>query len=95
MYPGDILDADDPIILGSMNLNLWKHKGGIKFPTRRNLQRVAKTCFIGFCNTGTDEFTYEYCDVNSEWNMGNTREGIPATLNGLVSELDRIRIVFL
>ena len=79
MYPGDILDADDPIILGSMNLNLWKYKGGKKFATRRDLEEAAVTCFIGFCNTGSDEYTYEYCDVDCEWDMGNTREGIPAT----------------
>ena len=79
MYPGDILDADDPIILGSMNLNLWKYKGGKKFATRRDLEEAAVTCFIGFCNTGSDEYTYEYCDVDCEWDMGNTFAGIPAT----------------
>lgn len=79
MYPGDILDVQDTIILGSLNLNMWKYKGGKKYPSREDLEKVAKTCFIGFCNTGTDEFTYEYCDADAEWDMGNTFAGIPAT----------------
>lgn len=79
MYPGDILDVQDSLILGSLNLSMWKYKGGKRYPSREDLEKVAKTCFIGFCNTGTDEFTYEYCDVNSEWDMGNTHAGIPAT----------------
>lgn len=79
MYPGDILDVQDTIILGSLNLNMWKYKGGKKYPSREDLEKVAKTCFIGFYNTGTDEFTYEYCDADAEWDMGNTFAGIPAT----------------
>ena len=79
MYPGDILNVQDSIILGSLNLNMWKYKGGKKYPSPEDLKKVAKRCFIGFCNTGPDEFTYEYCDVDAEWDMGNTHAGIPAT----------------
>ena len=81
MYPGDILeDKEDPIILGSLKLDLWKYKGGKKFATRSDLEEAAITCFIGFCNTGSDEYTYEYCDVDCEWdNMGMGHAGIHVT----------------